>query len=224
MKIGINLVGVSYTDKGRLRDYKKSYDSFFNFIVNPLKEQGHDVIFYVTTYDSDKRQDLELDFNPKKSTFLDQSLILLGGGDKILMDDKPMLIMIYTYLTSLLQLENEDLDLVISTRFDINFQLNPLQKFNFDFTKFNFIFKDFIHQELPLVCDCFYVYPYHMNQSLITALYDINDNPYKDIQIGMLNMYNTLSTIVGKDKVNIACEEFLRSDYNYIYTLTRNER
>jgi hypothetical protein len=44
MKIAINLVGVSYTELGRTRKYTDSYDSFVEYILAPLKEQGHDIV------------------------------------------------------------------------------------------------------------------------------------------------------------------------------------
>ena len=43
MKIGINLVGVSYNNAvegGRLRDYENSIQNFYKNIVNPLREDG----------------------------------------------------------------------------------------------------------------------------------------------------------------------------------------
>jgi hypothetical protein len=48
MKIGINLVGVSYNDgieRGRYRNFEDAKDGFFKYVVNPLKEQGHEIFF-----------------------------------------------------------------------------------------------------------------------------------------------------------------------------------
>ena len=50
MKIGINLVGISYNDGSngsRYRNYEESVSSFFRYIVNPLLEKGHDIKFYL---------------------------------------------------------------------------------------------------------------------------------------------------------------------------------
>ena len=50
MKIGINLVGVSYNNAvegGRLRDYENSIQNFYKNVVNPLRKDGHDVKFYL---------------------------------------------------------------------------------------------------------------------------------------------------------------------------------
>jgi hypothetical protein len=225
MKIAINLVGVSYTELGRTRKYTDSYDSFIEHIVNPLKEQGHDISFYLSTYDSDKRDEIIETYNPVKSTFLDRNFALLGGGDVVDVEGKPMLIMVYTYLNSLLQIkeDNPDIDIIISTRFDMMWKLNPFENFNFDFNKFNFLFRDHIYTENPLACDTFYVFPYNMIDDLISAIVELNDNPYNGVKIGLLNLHHPLKQLIGSENVNIVCDEFLRSDYNSIYDLKRKE-
>ena len=60
MKIGINLVGVSYNDGkiGRYRNYEDAIDGFMTNVVNPLKEEGHEISFYLFTYDSLKKEDI----------------------------------------------------------------------------------------------------------------------------------------------------------------------
>ena len=87
-------------------------------VVNPLKEEGHEISFYLFTYDSPKKEDIVKIYNPKKSTFLDPNYNKLGGGDLI---ETGIKIISITYINSLNQLLDEDLDLVISTRFDISF-------------------------------------------------------------------------------------------------------
>jgi len=230
MKIGINLVGVSHNPIGRVRTYTDSYGSFIEHIITPLKDDGHDLSFHLTTYDNEKRDEIIKDFNPKNYTFLDKNLAMLGGGDLIESNGRRMGIMMYTYLTSLIQLREEsDLDLVISTRFDIFWKMNPLKKFNFDFSKFNFLFRDImpgspdLYRELPMVCDTFYIFPFHMIDKFILAILELIDNPYQGICIGMLNMHNPVLNNIGEKNINIVCEEFLRSDYNYIYDLKRKE-
>ena len=53
MKIGINLNGVSYHDGSsyRKRDYSDSIQNLKEKVVNPLIEQGHEVKFYLYSYD-----------------------------------------------------------------------------------------------------------------------------------------------------------------------------
>ena len=52
MKIGINLVGVSYNDGGvgRYRNYEDAIDGFMSNVVTPLKEEGHEISFYLLKY------------------------------------------------------------------------------------------------------------------------------------------------------------------------------
>ena len=57
MKIGINLVGVSYNNAkegGRLRDYENSIQNFYTNVVNPLRKNGHEVQFYLFSYKNEK--------------------------------------------------------------------------------------------------------------------------------------------------------------------------
>ena len=57
MKIGINLVGVSYNDGniGRYRNYEDALDGFYTNVVDPLREEGHTVQFYIFSYDNIKK-------------------------------------------------------------------------------------------------------------------------------------------------------------------------
>jgi len=103
MRIGINLVGVSYNDGsiGRYRNYEDALDGFMTNIVNPLKEEGHDIFFYLFTYDSVKKEDILKTYNPVKSTFLDPNYNKMGGGDRI---ENQMKIISLTYINALNEL------------------------------------------------------------------------------------------------------------------------
>ena len=141
MKIGINLVGVSYNNAkegGRLRDYENSIQNFYTNVVNPLRQDGHEVQFYLFSYKNEKQDKIVEDYHPTvKHTFIEQQLNKLGGGDRV---GNGMKVMTVSYLNSLQQLYNEDLDLVISTRYDINFFRNPFKEYNYDFKKCSFLF------------------------------------------------------------------------------------
>ena len=75
MKIGINLVGVSYNNAkegGRLRDYENSIKNFYKNVVNPLKEDGHEVKFYLFSYSNEKQNKIIEDYSlPIKHTFVE---------------------------------------------------------------------------------------------------------------------------------------------------------
>jgi hypothetical protein len=222
MKIGINLVGVSYNDGtiGRYRNYEDALEGFMNNIVNPLKEEGHEIHFYLFTYDSTKKEDIIKTYNSTKSTFLDPNYNKLGGGDKL---ENGMKTISATYINSLYELKNEELDLIISTRFDISFNFNPFEKYNFEFDKFNFLFREPEFTHLPIVSDTFYVFPHSMISNLIDAIIRMESDPHDGVGIAMHNMYLPMCDEVGKENVKWVCDEFYRSDINPIYKLTRYE-
>ena len=222
MKIGINLVGVSYNDGsiGRYRNYEDAIDGFMTNVVNPLKTEGHDIFFYLFTYDSVKKEDILKTYNPVKSTFLDPNYNKMGGGDKI---ENQMKILSVTYINSLNELINETLDLVISTRFDISFNINPFKEFSYEFDKFNFLFREPIFKSIPLVSDTFYVFPHNMIQKFIDAIIDMETNPPNDLNIAMHNMLRPIQKMVGEENVKYVCNEYYSSLENPFYKLTRHE-
>jgi len=82
MKIGINLVGVSYNNAkegGRLRNYENSIQNFYKNVVNPLREDGHEVKFYLFSYKNEKQDKIVEDYSPTiKHQFIEQQLNKLG--------------------------------------------------------------------------------------------------------------------------------------------------
>ena len=69
MKIGINLVGVSYNNAkegGRLRNYEDAIDNFYKFIVEPFQEKGHEVEFCLYSYENEKQEKIVNDYYPCK--------------------------------------------------------------------------------------------------------------------------------------------------------------
>jgi len=221
MKIGINLVGVSYNDGkiGRYRNYEDALEGFMTNVVNPLKEEGHDIFFYLFTYESPKKEDIIKTYNPTKYTFLDPNYNKMGGGDVL---GNQMKIISLTYINSLNELIDEDLDLIISTRFDISFNLNPFKEFNFEFNKFNFLFREPEYTHLPIVSDTFYVFPHSMTENLINGIIEMETNPPHNVNVAMHNMYLPMCEEIGKENVKWVCDEFHSSLINPLYKLTRH--
>jgi len=221
MKIGINLVGVSYNDGtkgGRYRNYEDAKDSFFKYIVNPLKEQGHEISFYIYSYYSRKADQIADFYRPKKYIFADESYNRLGGGDKI----DGMRIISATHVHSLRELLGQNLHVIISTRFDLSPNENfPLDKL--DFTKFNFLFREPEYTHLPIVCDTFFAFPYSMTESFAEAIIDYELNPYMGVSVAMHNIYHPTCIRLGKENVRLVTDEFYSSLNNPFYTLTRHE-
>ena len=195
MKIGINLVGVSYNNAiggGRLRNYEDAIDNFYKYIVEPFQKNGHEVEFYLYSYENEKQEKIVFDYYPcKKSKFVRPEYNKLGGGDRIPEGYKVMSI---SYLNSLHQLKNEDLDLVISTRYDIKFLKNPFEEYNFDFDKMNFLWREPEFMDLPIVNDTFLVFPYQSflkhQYLLLQELFLVRIDFYK-----LQSIYQRISTI-----------------------------
>lgn len=220
MKIGINLVGVSYHNgsKYRYRNFEDAIDGFTKYITKPLLEQGHSVEFYTFTYSSEKDDSVIKTYNPKKYKFLSSNYNNLGGGDRL---ENGIKIISQAYIDSLNELIDEDLDLIISTRFDISFLKNPFEEYNYDFTKCNFLWREPEYTNLPIVSDTFIVFPHHMTKNLIDAIIEMETNPPFGVGVAMHNIYLPMVNQVGMDKVQWVCDDFNRSDINDLYKLTR---
>jgi hypothetical protein len=218
MKIGINLVGVSYNDgtNGRYRNYEDALLDFEKWITNPLKSEN-EVNYYLASYNSDKVTDIIETYKPKKYKFDRSELNNYGGGD---LHDNGTKLMTKIHIESLQNLQNEDLDFVISTRFDIAFNETP----KLDFDKFNFLFREPVYTELPLVSDCFYAFPMSMLNSVIEAMHEMETNPFNGVSIGMHNLYQPLQQSIGNANINVVYDDFMSSADNRIFTLTRKEK
>ena len=224
MKIGINLVGVSYNNAkegGRLRDYENSIQNFYTNVVNPLRQDGHEVQFYLFSYKNEKQDKIVEDYYPTvKHTFIEQQLNKLGGGDRV---GNGMKVMTVSYLNSLQQLYNEDLDLVISTRYDINFFRNPFKEYDYDFTKCSFLWREPEFTDLPIVNDTFIVFPYKMLESFFDAVVEMETNPPHGVNSGMHNLYLPMVNQVGEENVVWLDDEFKSAVDNTLYKLERTE-
>jgi hypothetical protein len=127
-----------------------------------------------------------------------------------------------TYIGSLEQLKNEDLDLIISTRFDINFLKNPFKEYPFDFTKFNFLWREPELVDLPIVNDTFIVFPYSMLNNVIESINEMETNPPHGVNIAMHNWYLPMVNQVGEGNVKWVCDKFVNAIDNDLYKLMRH--
>lgn len=223
MRIGINLVGVSYNDGqtgGRYRNYQDSIVNFFKNIVTPLKNNGHDILFYLYSYENEKQEQLKNDYYPcKNDVFLNKDYNKFGGGDRI----DGIKIMSFIYINSLTELLPEELDIIISTRYDIDFLKNPFEEFEYDFNKFNFLSIEPEYTELPIVNDTFFVFPHSMTQNFIDAIVEMELNPPYSVNVGMHNLYIPMCNQVGKENVKVVSDDMYLSKNQKIYRLTRHE-
>jgi hypothetical protein len=211
MKIGLNLTGVSYNEGStneRYRNYLDSLGGFTNNIIRPLIEDGHDLSTYIFTYDSIKKDDILKSYpNIKKSTFVEENYNRFMAN--INLPPERFSIQQLTYINSLNQLLDKDLDIVISTRFDMCFLKNPFKIYNYDFTKCNFLWREPDYHHLPLVNDTFIVFPHSMVQTMIDCIVEMQIAPPAGVCIGLHNFYIPLVNRVGKEGVQWLDERFV---------------
>jgi hypothetical protein len=155
MKIGINIVGLSHNDLGNgMHTYKDGYENLFKNVINPLKE-NNDIKIYVYTYNTPETDNILEIYKPIKYTILDSTnsnSAELGAN---------------TYIDSLEKLRDEDVDFIITTRFDLNIHCN----IDIDFKKFNFLFKELNNwDDSNLTSDTFYAFPKDMLEDVIISL------------------------------------------------------
>jgi len=165
MNIAINLAGLSHHNVGNgIHSYKDAYKNLFKNLIDPLK-QLHNVSIYLYTYNNEEIENIKNTYNPKDITLLD----LPEVGDK-----NSALLASNTYIDSLKYFKYENnIDFIISTRFDLDIDI-PI---NFDFTKFNFLFKELNNWDNhELTTDTLYAFPIDMLDDVIESLYDVQEN------------------------------------------------
>jgi hypothetical protein len=221
MKIGINLIGIAnggvgnYNGQNRNRDHKKSVKEFYEFIVNPLIAQGHEVFFYLYTYVDANQDELIKDYPPTKATFI--TLQEVEAEQRF----TGMSIMALNHINSLRELQNEDLDLVINTRFDIKFLKNPFESYQYDFSKINFLWKEPEYHSYPIVNDTFIVFPHSMVQPMIDGLKTLcSDYRYRGLP-GLHNYYLSLLEHTDTESVQWVRDEYVTHEMNDLYEITR---
>lgn len=134
MKIAINIVGVSgdgtlvcsHPTTGassfKERDWNIQKEVIMSQIVNCW--EGHEISIYITTYNHSDIDNMMEFYKPKKSKILDY----VGSN------------MLLTYIESLKQLLDEDVDFIISVRPDL-FLFKKLSEYPIQFDKFNIFHK-----------------------------------------------------------------------------------
>jgi hypothetical protein len=180
-----------------------------------------EIQFYIHSYDNSKKNHILKAYQPvKKYKFIEPTYNSAGGGDILPNGFKALS---SGYMSSLVQMLEEDLDLIISTRFDINFLKNPFKEYDYDFTKFNFLWREPDLPHIPLVNDTFVVFPYSMLNSVFESIKQMELNPPHDVNIAMHNWYLTMVDQVGEENVQWVCDDFVNTITNKLYKLMRDE-
>lgn len=160
MKIAFLLKGIS-GGEGNRTDWKKCKDNIQN-AINYLSI-NNTVNVYVVSYIHPSNYEMAMFYNPKKILLLP----LKGSSQR------------KTGIESMKFLLTEDIDFIITIRFDFEFNLD-ISKWNFQFDKFNILHKEFDYWHTDqFVSDLVFAFPKMYIQEFITAM-EIEDNaPYR---------------------------------------------
>ena len=203
MKIGLNLVGKSYVPNER-RDWTVSIDNIKKSIIDVYTPE-HSVSVYMCTYETETTNQLIEQYKPVKTTLLDVS-----NSEQRL-----------TYIKSLKELLNEDVDIIISTRFDIFFY-KPFSELNIDFTKVNFLFREKGWWDShKFTTDNIFIIPKQFLPQFIESIQDAYDKPVRGCS-DLHPVYSFLLPKIGEENIHIISNEHYLSNTNAYYTLTRH--
>ena len=188
MKIGICLTGVSHEDGIRVPHgyYRKvNFDccplNIIEKIINPLK-RDNEVDVYLTTYNHEYILDLFDKYSPKKYQLIPYSNSTMQK----------------TYAQSLQQLNGENLDFVISTRFDILFN-KSINDICLDYNKMNVLFNEDGWDHLHYTCDNFFAFPFKFLNLFIQSIHEFE----KIDRNGLHGTFNHFSNKIGKENTKI---------------------
>jgi len=202
LKIGLNIVGITHNNN--LNTYWNK-SNIKETVINILNKK-YEVKTYLTTYFfNDNTQELINHYSPKNVNILNWE-----NSDQRL-----------TYIESLKTLLNEDLDIIISTRFDIFFN-QTFDTLNIDFSKFNFLFKEYgWWNNYKFTTDNLYIFPKKYLKDVIQSIEELYKNPPRECCVDMHGMYNVISPKIKESNIHFVSEEHMLSTENKFYKLTR---
>jgi len=185
MKIAFLLRGIS-GGEGKRINWTKCKDSIQKAITD--LSVNNTVSVYLVTYIHPSNYDLAKFYNPVK-VFL---LPLIGSTQR------------RTSIESIKYLANEDVDVIISTRFDIEFH-SDVSEWNFEWNKFNFLHKELTHWDRKFVSDLLFVFPKKYIPEFITAMELEDKNPERPDCDDLHPIYKHL---VDKVDIHFIFEEY----------------
>jgi hypothetical protein len=202
MNVAVLLTGVSYG--ARSRDWRTTSASVYDKVIDCWGE--HNVSVYLTTYNHPSIEELLGFYNPKKHLILDYD----GSDQRI------------TYAKSLELLEGEDIDLVVATRFDIDFH-DKLSEYPIDYNKFNFLFREGNGwwESDRFTNDNLFIFPNKYRGAMVDVVYSLHSNPHRG-QSDLHPLYSRLAPIINENNTNFLSEEHELSHNNTQYKLIRS--
>jgi hypothetical protein len=208
-KVAIVLTGCSYGMRNDTRtlktDWNQSKHLIKSQVIDCFVNQGHEVDIYLTTYFSDETQNLIDFYKPKKVTLLN----FVGSQQRA------------TYISSMNALLNENVDIIVATRFDIAFN-NPVSTLNIDFDKFNFLARlDKLRywEDAKYVDDNLFVFPKKHLQNFINALQEISIYHHPDAALHPL--YLPMCNLIGEQNVHFMLDAKSTAISGDYYNLVR---
>jgi hypothetical protein len=119
-----------------------------------------------------------------------------------------------TYSESLLSLIDEDIDFIISTRFDILF-LRNMAELHYDYNKMNVLFREKDLNYLNYTCDNFYAFPKKYLLDFANAIGELFHSGERN---GMHGTLHQLSKKISYDNIKIIDEvDQLGHNNNYYH-------
>jgi hypothetical protein len=130
-----------------------------------------------------------------------------------------------TFLSGLCLVEEEELDVLITTRFDIHFN-QKITDLKPDFDKFNFMFKEKgMWETHKFVGDTTFVFPFRYLYDLYDAVAELHTEDIYPQHRFMHHVYQYLVKRIPEEKINfLAGEEQAFSHDNRFYGLKRKEQ
>jgi hypothetical protein len=187
MRIGIVLRGVSYgkSANGNV-DWRIVKDNIKEFLIDSFP--GHEVLVYFTTYNNETLDELIDFYNPRKTLLLPSE----GSHQRI------------TLLESCQFIQNEPLDFIINTRFDIRW-FQKVGQLNLDVNKFNFLYKE-VEPEWTnnrFVSDIIFGFPRPFLEHFMQAIVNEHQRPSRPYPMtDFHNSYVRMVEVLGDDKIH----------------------
>jgi len=198
LKLAIALIGLSYTEVNQqVRDWSQTKDNIKSNLIDAFNAD-----VYVTTYSQPHINELLEFYKPRYSQIIPYE----GSHQRT------------TYIEGLKLLLNEDVDFIISTRFDIHFN-EPVTSYNFDFNKVNFIFKDVEPgwSSQGHVGDCLHGIP----KKYLSTFIDVVQHEHNHGGNFMHSIYRPIVSAIDVENTNFLIEGNHLSHENSVYKLFR---
>lgn len=213
MKIGFCFYGITYNiqkEKG-FKDYRHCWTEIHKMLIQPFIDNGHDAKIYVTTYpfsDNEIEKEFYSTVKPEKVHFCN-----FENSDP------------FTCKGTFDAFQNEDLDFIILTRFDIHFHKIIFNE-NIDYTKFNFLYPEtggFWWDMLRWTTDNLYMWPHHMTSKVHESLHFT----YRNLRPNFADTHaliHKLLLLIGNENIHFISNIPEPSDHSSFYTLCTNGR